>query len=341
VGRKPTKPWFRKQTGWWMCTLGGKQHKLARGKLNKHAAEVKFHELMLTATESPNSPDVRVHSLCDSFLDWAMVHYKQRTYKDCVWFLQRFCESCGDLRVNELKVFHVSEWLRTYPTWGETTRYNARRTVKRVFNWAVSEEHLSKNPLAKLKVGRGRARTARMTIETYRQLNRSVEPPMKILLFALWQTGARPSELCNLQWNQKIGEHIVLDEHKTKKVTDKVRKIPLNEPMRRLLRQLEIKNAESEFVFLNCNGKKWTPNAVQANLRRHAKKLGINDTAYPYSFRHAFATDALEQGLDAVTVAELLGHTSTEMLSRVYAHLSPQHLKAASTTLHRKRKGDN
>jgi integrase len=37
-----------------------------------------------------------------------------------------------------------------------------------------------------------------------------------------------------------------------------------------------------------------------------------------YSFRHAFCTEALESGLDAVTVSVLMGHRDTTMISRTY-----------------------
>ncbi|MCU9931040.1 tyrosine-type recombinase/integrase, partial [Escherichia coli] len=51
-----------------------------------------------------------------------------------------------------------------------------------------------------------------------------------------------------------------------------------------------------------------------------------------YSYRHAFATQALVSGVDIATVAELLGHASTEMISRHYGHLAneKQHLKDAA-----------
>ncbi len=41
-----------------------------------------------------------------------------------------------------------------------------------------------------------------------------------------------------------------------------------------------------------------------------------------YSLRHAFATLALERGVDSVAVATLLGHADTTMLSRVYSHIA-------------------
>lgn len=50
-----------------------------------------------------------------------------------------------------------------------------------------------------------------------------------------------------------------------------------------------------------------------------------------YTLRHSWCTHALERGVDAVTVASLMGHRDTTMISRVYAHLlqRPDHLKNA------------
>jgi site-specific recombinase XerD len=41
--------------------------------------------------------------------------------------------------------------------------------------------------------------------------------------------------------------------------------------------------------------------------------------------RHAFGTNAILNGVDVATVAELMGHTSLEIVSRVYLHLADQH----------------
>ena len=68
--RQP-KPWFRRQTGWWMVQIDGKQVKLAQGKRNKALAQEKFHELMLLRAEAPESPGVQVASISEAFLDWS------------------------------------------------------------------------------------------------------------------------------------------------------------------------------------------------------------------------------------------------------------------------------
>lgn len=47
-----------------------------------------------------------------------------------------------------------------------------------------------------------------------------------------------------------------------------------------------------------------------------------------YALRHSWATNALKQGLDSLTVAILMGHQDPSMLAKVYQHLShnPEHL---------------
>lgn len=47
-----------------------------------------------------------------------------------------------------------------------------------------------------------------------------------------------------------------------------------------------------------------------------------------YALRHSWATHALENGIDSLTVAVLMGHKDPSILSRVYQHLShnPKHL---------------
>ncbi len=47
-----------------------------------------------------------------------------------------------------------------------------------------------------------------------------------------------------------------------------------------------------------------------------------------YVLRHSWATNALKKGVDALTVAILMGHEDPSTLAKVYQHLSlnPEHL---------------
>jgi len=61
---------------------------------------------------------------------------------------------------------------------------------------------------------------------------------------------------------------------------------------------------------------------------RYRKAASLGPRYSLYALRHSWATNALEQGIDALTVAVLMGHSDPSTLARVYQHLShnPKHL---------------
>ena len=84
-----------------------------------------------------------------------------------------------------------------------------------------------------------------------------------------------------------------------------------------------------------CKGKSVLKS--EAELRQEAREKATRKFAAKfaphyslYALRHAWATRALESGLDGLTVAILMGHSDPSTLARVYQHLShnPEHLLA-------------
>jgi integrase len=59
--------------------------------------------------------------------------------------------------------------------------------------------------------------------------------------------------------------------------------------------------------------------------------LGLRKDLCAYEIRHAFGTYGILNGVDIATLAELMGHSDTTMVSRVYGHRAnqTQHLAAA------------
>jgi integrase len=200
---------------------------------------------------------------------------------------------------------------------------------------------------------RQRSRDTYTTDEEFRTLLRAPPSAFRLFLFALRQTGARPSEVRNLTWDQLLEDRWVLSKHKTPGKILKPRVIHLTPVMRRLMRFLR-RRANSSHVFVNCRGGKRTTNAVRLQMQRLRKKLYLRDTICAYEIRHAFGTYGIVNGVDIATLAELMGHRDTTMISRVYGHLAnqTQHLaaavvKAATTTCgaagrdHKKADGDD
>lgn len=325
-----SKPWFRKQTGWWMVTVGDQQHKLAQGRNNKAEAEKRFNELMFLRGEAPESSDARVVAVCEAFLQWSRHRHAADTYRNYQFYIQNFCEKSGYLKVSELKPFHVTRWVDSHE-WNDTSEYNARRTVYRAFNWAAEEQLIPKNPLKGMKRPKPMPRQRALTDDEYRRMLRASDGCFRVFLFALRETGARPKEVRDLMWEQVQTDRWVFRDHKTAKKTRKPRIIYLTKPMVRLMEVLR-RRSSSQYVFVNGRGKPWTLNAVRLRVQRLKKKLGLAKDVCSYMIRHSYGTYAVLNGVDVATVAELMGHVDTTMVSTVYVHLADQadHLKEAA-----------
>jgi integrase len=100
-----------------------------------------------------------------------------------------------------------------------------------------------------------------------------------------------------------------------------------------------IENVQIQVMIQSLRGTKsrsgQTVEKTAAELRCEAKRKLTNKRAAElvpryslYALRHSWATNALQRGVDSLTVAILMGHKDPSMLARVYQHLSlnPRHL---------------
>jgi hypothetical protein len=72
---RPSKPYFRKQTKTWYCSIDRRQVKLGK---EKDAAEQKFHELM-SDRASVSAEVTTLYDLSQRYLDWVRDNRKQGT----------------------------------------------------------------------------------------------------------------------------------------------------------------------------------------------------------------------------------------------------------------------
>jgi integrase len=71
----------------------------------------------------------------------------------------------------------------------------------------------------------------------------------------------------------------------------------------------------------------WTYSMLKERVSQCMRALGLSDVTF-HTLRHTFASHAVMAGVDLYTLAKLLGHRDITMVQR-YAHLAPDHLKAA------------
>ena len=126
MARQP-KPFFRKQTKSWYCSIGGKQISLGK---DREAAHQKFHELM-TDRDSVSGDLVTLYDLSQTYLDWCLGNRKKTTYDKHLLYLKSFIGQVGKrLKIAQLKQFHLTKWRDTNLSWSDNSAHRWR-TFKR------------------------------------------------------------------------------------------------------------------------------------------------------------------------------------------------------------------
>lgn len=318
------RPWFRSDRDAWYVQHDGKQVLLARGKANKAQAVAAFHKLMAngkaalsTTEESP------IATLCDLFLDFSEANHTADVFKNYKYILQVFCRQFGKFPANAIKPFHINRWVDGKKTWNGSKRH-AMAAVKRVYSWAEQQGLISSHPLRTLALPRPNRRE-RIPSQAERSLilDSIKDAPFRLFLTAMQGTGCRPSEVARVtaaDVNLDLGVW-VLQRHKTAKKTGRPRVIYLSPDMLALTQQ-QIENHRTGPLFPNTRGKAFTRGAWRSRLVRLREKFPSLAGIVCYALRHSYATDALINGVGIAQLAELMGHTSTDMVSRVYGHLA-------------------
>jgi integrase len=323
VGR-PSKAHYRADRDCWVARIDGAKVILARGRGGKADANRELRRLLAERDKGKGAraSTATFYGLCDAFLSAARRDLKPLTFDFYLRHVGGFAAHMGrTIAASEVCPHHVAAWLAAH-SWGPTTRAGAITSIKRLFNWAVKQGHLSESPVVHLEKPTPKARESILSAEQFRAILESVpDREFRDLLTAWHEMGARPSEVARIEAGMiDFDQRTVTMEGKTTGRTGRNRIILLTERAAELFRELATQYPEGP-LLRNRRGNPWTRNATACRFARLRKKLGMGREATAESFRHGWATDALERGETTATVAALMGHRSTKMVESIYSKL--------------------
>ena len=192
---RPSKPYLRKQTKSWYCSISGRQ--ISLGKDRKAAFE-KFHSLV-TDQSQVESDVATLYELSQVYLDWCQANRKPATYERHRYYLKLFIQSIGKrLRPSKLRVHQVVLWHEGLGV-GSTTQNDAVGIVQRMLNWTVEQEYIHRNPIKGMKKTKRKRRDVFYTPEQWSQIRQHAKEPFTSLLDFLYLTGCRPLEARSIE----------------------------------------------------------------------------------------------------------------------------------------------
>lgn len=158
----------------------------------------------------------------------------------------------------------------------------------------------------------------------------------RAILYVLYASGLRVSELCRLQIND-VDDHFVRAYGKG----SKERLVPIGPQAIRAIDHylIEYRDAQAsskqKILFLTKRGTPIDRITVWKRIKHYAKSAGIEKDISPHTLRHSFATHLLDNGADLRVIQEMLGHATISSTDR-YTHVSRSALQKRFESFHPK-----
>jgi len=230
-------------------------------------------------------------------------------------------------------------------------RSRARLTsgLRSFFDYLIFEDYRKNNPMDLIespKIGRKLPDTLSTSeidqlisaIDLSRVFNGiNIGERNRAILETLYSCGLRVSELTNLKISDLFFEEGFI------KVTgkgDKQRFVPINRNTQKYIliwkgirRHIIVDRDYKDTLFLNNRGKQLTRAMIFTIIKRLAKKINLNKTISPHTFRHSFATHLLQNGADLRSIQLMLGHESITT-TEIYMHVDRTQLKETLLRYH-------
>jgi len=159
----------------------------------------------------------------------------------------------------------------------------------------------------------------------------------KLIVRVLADTGIRVGELIGL----RLSDLIPQDRNHYLRVRgkgDKERLVPIPRLFRRLQKYAvrgRSRDTDSDRLFIGLRRRPGgdyeplTASGVEQMIRNLGQIANIPKRVYPHLLRHSFATWAITRGVDPITLARILGHSSLAMIQQHYSHLKPSDMHQA------------
>ena len=295
--------------------------RLAEEKLNVRLAQIAQGNFDLLKKHAPAFGE-----WSEKYLDTVQHANTRRRYASSrANLISFFGESA---KLSHVSVGRIEEFKRARREAGikAATANRDLRFLAQILKQAERERYIRRSPfdLAKcfLNESKERRRPKILTDEEQGRLLAVASPRIRTLTVLGVETGMRTGEMQNLRWEDVdfLQGRIKVEKSKTQAG---IRVLGMTAFCKsELLRWRNLVGEESEWVFPSFSNRRHKLQGGRKAWASALKKAGI--AFFPmYYLRHAFATRMTAEGVSPITIAQTLGHNSTQIVPR-YAQVLDQ-----------------
>lgn len=332
-----------KKSGKWFAKFyyrdwqGSNRQKWKRGFATKKEALAYEREFL---EKQSNNPDMTFQSLWELYLEDMTARLKVSTIQT----KKHICETkilpfFGNKAVNEIKASDIRRWQNTLINSGKNYSETYLKTINNqlvaVINYARRYYDLNTNPCGQAgSIGKSRAEEMQYwTLEEYLAFREGIKDKIfSYLCFeVLYWTGVREGELLALTAADIDLEGKMIDVNKTYSrlhgediiTTPKTRKSKRKVPIPDFLCG-ELKEYIHAKYCLQPTDRlfPYTKSFLSHEMIRGCKKTGVKKIRI-HDIRHSHASLLINQGCDALILADRPGHEKVSTTLNTYSHLFP------------------
>ncbi len=276
--------------------------------------------------------------LIETFLDslWLEKNLSQNTLSSYKNDLQKFRDFLEKNNKTALNADHflILSFLSMLLDQGFSSKTVSRNisSLKSFYKYLISVDHLKLNPMSNIDAPKsGLFLPTTLTVEETQLIldapneKRPIELRDKAMLYALYATGMRISELISLNMHNI---DLVRGSVQVIGKGGKERMIPLTDDAIKFIklyiteaREILSKGKDHNNLFLSTHGKQISRHSFWHRIKAYLKRVNVNKDVHPHTLRHAFATHMLNNGADLRSVQLLLGHSDLAT-TQIYTHVA-------------------
>lgn len=215
--------------------------------------------------------------------------------------------------------------LRTKEHKAEKTRCRFLAALKMYYKWCLKHKLVKENPVEEVDAPKIPHRLPKFLTEEELRLVLDNAPNfrLKTIMYVMYSTAARISEVCNLDKNDFDFIHGTVNIKHGK--GNKQRIVYLTDEARQTLEEYWSTRQDSNpAAFIGRTKERVCVSEIQKEIREYGKTLNLGKKLHAHLFRKSLASHMVQRGADILVVSKILGHADVSTTSQCYASLTDE-----------------